>query len=208
MIIEIFKKNWFGILVSAVLLTLCTLQFRGCQAEKLGYSPEYVSQLLKSRDSVVAIAQDAQRRLDILIQEKDSIIARGVITKTEYITKTRIEKVRVIERIVGPVKDSAGYVYLNSAQVDSVNYIAMERDLCESLLDNCSKRNTELTFSVKNYSIATSKGDKLILDFKHEIKTINNSRTKDKKRIKRNRNIAIGATAIALLEGLIITLKQ
>ena len=203
---EILKRNWLAILVGVLLVTLLT-QLKTCTKDT-GQSDVYVEQLVKTRDSALAIAKEYELRNIKLLQEKDSIEAQGVKTKVEYIVKTRVEKVKVLEKHIGSVKDSAGYVYLDSAQVDSVNYIAMERDLCESLLENCSKRNVELTLSVKNYSIATSKGDNTISYLKQEINTINNSRTKDKKKIKRNRNIAIGATAIALLEGLIITLKQ
>jgi hypothetical protein len=167
-------------------------------------SKEYV-------DSLVREVEWMQRTIDSNNEEvaaiksknkEDSISYSKEIDK--YKSMSRVQKVYVVEENIGKVVDTLGLTCLDSIQVDSVN-----------LTFKKAERYKEITISqgkeivLQRINIDIMKGQlntyETIIDTSFvEIEQLKVETSKYKKKTKRNRKIALIATSVAIVEGIII----
>lgn len=205
--IKSLQYNWSYILVAILLVVLGVMIFRGCDT-KPSYTPDYVDSLIKSKDSAIAVANEYELRANKYAQERDSLEKRGERVRVEYRYKTRIERVVQIEKVIGEVVADSNGVHITYDQLDSINYIAIDRDLCESVLKKADKQIEELSKSLENYKIAAKKQDEAFKLVDTKLDVANGKLAKSIKKIKRNRKMAIGAGLIAMANGVVLYLKR
>lgn len=205
--IKSLQYNWSYILVAILLVVLGVMIFRGCDI-KPSYTSDYVDSLIKSKDSAIAVANEYELRANKYAQERDSLEKRGERVRVEYRYKTRIERVVQIEKVIGEVVADSNGVHITYDQLDSINYIAIDRDLCESVLKKADKQIEELSKSLENYKIAAKKQDEAFKLVDTKLDVANGKLAKSIKKIKRNRKMAIGAGLIAMANGVVLYLKR
>lgn len=172
------------------------------------YSQTYLDSITKSRDSLAVVADQAVYRADQIAIERDKVKAQVVKTKIVYRNKTKPEKVRELEKVIGAVESDSSKVCLTYDQLDSVNYINIDKVACEALLELADKEVQELRLATENYKLGKAKGDTAIATLSEQLDLVSKDLAKAKKRIKRNRKIALWAALVAVVEGAFILVRK
>jgi hypothetical protein len=214
---ENLRANW-SIILNVLLIIVVIIFVRSCRnQETIDTIPETPS----SKEYVDSLLNQISIR-DIHLESQDLIIANlhtehkrdsleHVKEVLAYKKLTRKEKVLVIEGNVGPVIDTLGLTCLDSFQMDSVNltYKELSRSKEEiwfqgEVIKAKSKKIDLLEYNNYDYSIAV---DTLIIEnvgLREENGDLRVASKKFIKKIRRNRKIAIVASVVAALEGVLI----
>jgi hypothetical protein len=172
------------------------------------YSQSYVDSITKSRDSLAIVADQAVYRADQIAIERDKVKAQVVKTKIVYRNKTKPEKVRELEKVIGAVESDSSKVCLTYDQLDSVNYINIDKVACEALLELADKEVQELRLATANYKLGKAKGDTAIATLSEQLDRVSEDLEKAKSKVKRNRKIALWAALVAVVEGAFIVVRK
>ena len=145
-ILQIAKAN-IGIISMAILIVV--LLKLGCSKKQpvvpeIPYTKEYVDSLKKEIAIEKALNAESRKR----IANSDSAIKdlkeAKLISDAKYAALSRKERIRRLESSVGgTVTTTDSLTCLNDTQMDSVNAIVAEKNLCESILQECSNQNQE-----------------------------------------------------------------
>jgi hypothetical protein len=200
------SKNIIIILV-AMATILGVIALRGCHKETT-YSQVYVDSLIKSYDSLAIVAEQAVTRADQISIERDSIKAKGVKTKIVYLTKTKIEKVRELEKVIGRVVSDSSKVCLTYDQLDSVNYINIDKMLCEALAVLADEEIAELRIATASYKLGKAKGDTALSTMSNKLIRVSKDLENAQGKVKRNRKITLWAALVAVFEGAVIWVRR
>tara|TARA_R110000782_G_scaffold69133_1_gene139081 strand:- start:79 stop:705 length:627 start_codon:yes stop_codon:yes gene_type:complete len=204
-IFEVMNKTTIA-LIAVILILLAALFIVYDKNET--YSQSYVDSITKSRDSLAIVADQAVYRADQIAIERDKVKAQVVKTKIVYRNKTKPEKVRELEKVIGAVESDSSKVCLTYDQLDSVNYINIDKVACEALLELADKEVQELRLATANYKLGKAKGDTAIATLSDKLDRVSKDLEKAKKRIKRNRKIALWAALVAVVEGAFIIVRK
>jgi hypothetical protein len=172
------------------------------------YSQSYVDSITKSRDSLAIVADQAVYRADQIAIERDKVKAQVVKTKIVYRTKTKPEKVIELEKVIGAVDSDSSKVCLSYDQLDSVNYINIDKVACEALLELADKETQELRLATVNYKLGNAKGDTALATMSDKLDRVSKDLEKAKGQVKRNRKIAFWAALVAVVEGAFIVVRK
>ena len=172
------------------------------------YSQTYVDSITKWRDSLAIVADQAFYRADQRAIERDKVKAEVVKTKIVYRTKTKPEKVIELEKVIGAVDSDSSKVCLSYDQLDSVNYINIDKVACEALLELADKEMQELRLATANYKLGKAKGDTALATISDKLDRESKDLIKSNKKVKRNRKIAFWAALVALVEGAFIIVRK
>lgn len=205
--IKSLQYNWSYVLLIILTILSIFFSFRGCDKPK-EYSQEYVDSLVKSKDSAVAVAMEHERRFKKATEQRDSIVKVGEKLKEDYNKKTRPERIVIIERIIGPVDSDSSGIRITYDQLDSINLIVIDRDICESIVSKADEQIAELFGATTNYKLALNKSEEVNGILKVKVTELSNSNNKYKKKTKRNRKIAIGVGIVAIGQAAILYLKR
>jgi hypothetical protein len=201
------SSKYIIITLVAMAAILSVIALRGCTQETT-YSQVYVDSLTKSYDSLAIVAEQAETRADQISIERDSIKAKGVKTKIVYLTKTKTEKVRELEKVIGAVESDSNKVCLTYDQLDSVNYINIDKMVCEALAVLADEEIAELRIATASYKLGKAKGDTALATMSNKLTLVSKDLENAQGKVKRNRKIALWAALVAVFEGAVILVRR
>jgi hypothetical protein len=204
---EIIKNKGGYIALAGIIIVLSIIALRGCTQETT-YSQVYVDSLKKSYDSLAIVAEQAVTRADKISTERDRLKAEGVQTKIVYLNKTKTEKVRELEKVIGRVESDSNKVCLTYDQLDSVNLINIDKMVCEALAVLADEEIAELRIATASYKLGKAKGDTALTTMSNELTHVSTDLESAKGKVKRNRKIALWAALVAVFEGAVILVRR
>lgn len=205
-------KNLVAILGVLIILLTFLLFRNGCNKpdpvdeEAL---QEQIDSLSKENHALIALQGELTKKVAKLQEEAIQLVEEKRIADQKYYKLSNNQKIIIVEKIVGgPVQSTDSTITFTYPQLDSINIMASDLNLCEALLNNCSQVNEALV-EKNNLSFERHANDSLSIELLTSDRDYWKIKAKDSEsKVKKRGKWVKRLGAIAVIEALVIGLTN